>query len=61
MLLYKSEAADKLKGAWIGIVSNGMIARDVTAVIKLSVDKKSLRLDFEAEGGVDALITAITK
>ncbi len=56
-----SDAADKLKGAWIGFVSNGMIARDVTAVIKLSVDKKSLRLDFEAEGGVDALITAITK
>ena len=56
-----SEAADKLKGAWIGIVSNGMIARDVTTVTKLSVDKKSLRLDFEAEGGVDALITAITK
>ena len=56
-----ADAADKLKGAWIGIVSNGMIARDVTTVTKLSVDKKSLRLDFEAEGGVDALITAITK
>lgn len=56
-----AEAADKLKGAWIGLVSYGMMARDVTTVTKLSVDKKSLRLDFEAEGGVDALITAITK
>lgn len=56
-----AQAADKLKGAWIGIVSNGMIARDVTTVTKLSADKKSLRLDFEAEGGVDALITAITR
>lgn len=56
-----AQAADKLKGAWIGIVSNGMIARDVTTVTKLSVDKKSLRLDFEADGGVDAFITAITK
>lgn len=54
-------AADKLKGAWLGIVSNGMIARDVTTVTKLSVDKKSLRLDIEAEGGVEALITAITQ
>lgn len=56
-----SQAADMLKGAWIGMVSNGLIARNVTSVTKLSVDKKSLRLDFEAEGGVDALIEAITK
>ncbi|MDE7347197.1 MAG: hypothetical protein K2N48_10730 [Muribaculaceae bacterium] len=56
-----SQAADLLKGAWIGMVSNGFIARDVTTVTKLSVDKKSLRLDFEADGGVDALITAITR
>ncbi|MDE6741942.1 MAG: DUF4836 family protein [Muribaculaceae bacterium] len=56
-----AQAADMLKGAWIGLVSNDMIARNVTAVAKLSVDKKSLRLDFEAEGGVAALIEAITK
>lgn len=55
------QAAEKLKGAWIGIVSDGFIARDVTTVTKLSVDKKSLRLDFEAEGGVDALINGITR
>lgn len=56
-----SQAADKLKGAWMGIVSDGFIARDVTTVTKLSMDKKSLRLDIEAEGGVDAIITAITQ
>ncbi|MDE7096285.1 MAG: hypothetical protein K2O47_02195, partial [Muribaculaceae bacterium] len=56
-----AEAADKLKGAWIGVVSDGFIARDVTTVTKLSLDKKSLRLDFEADGGVDALLTAITR
>ena len=55
------EAAGMLKGAWIGVVSNGVVARDVKSVAKLSVEKKSLRLDFEAEGGVDALITAITR
>lgn len=55
------QAADKLKGAWIGMVSNDLVARNVTTVAKLSVDKKSLRLDFEAEGGVAALIEAITK
>ncbi|MDE6695980.1 MAG: hypothetical protein K2K25_03785 [Muribaculaceae bacterium] len=55
------DAADKLKGAWVGMVSDGFFARDVTTVTKLTVEKKSLRLDFEAEGGVDALINAITK
>lgn len=55
------QAADKLKGAWVGVISDGFVARDVTAVAKLTVDKKSLRLDFEAEGGVDALINAITR
>ncbi len=55
------QAADKLKGAWVGVVSEGFLARDVTTVAKLTVDKKSLRLDFEAEGGVDAFINAITQ
>ncbi|MDE6022004.1 MAG: hypothetical protein K2G13_00730, partial [Muribaculaceae bacterium] len=54
-------AADKLKGSWIGVVTNGFIARDVTTVTKLSPDKKSLRLDLEAEGALDAIITALTK
>lgn len=55
------QAADKLKGAWIGIVSDGMIARDVVSVTRLVPEKKSLRLDIEAEGGVDAFLNAILK
>lgn len=55
------QAADKLKGAWIGIVSDGMIVRDVVSVTRLVPEKKSLRLDIEAEGGVDAFLNAILK
>ena len=55
------KAAEKLKGAWIGIVSDGMIARDVVSVTRLVPEKKSLRLDIEAEGGVDALLNAFLK
>ena len=55
------QAAEMLKGAWVGFVANGMVARNVTSVAKLSVEKKSLRLDFEAEGGVAALIGAIIR
>ena len=55
------EAAEKLKGAWIGVVSYGMIARDVVAVTRLVPEKKSLRLDIEAEGGVDAFLNAVLK
>ncbi len=52
-------AADKLKGAWIGVVSDSFIARDVVTVTRLVPEKKSLRLDIEAEGGVDALLKAV--
>ncbi len=52
-------AADKLKGAWIGVVSDSFIARDVVTVVRLVPEKKSLRLDIEAEGGVDALLKAL--
>ncbi len=52
-------AADKLKGAWIGVVSDSFIARDVVTIIRLVPEKKSLRLDIEAEGGVDALLKAL--
>ncbi|MDE6549383.1 MAG: hypothetical protein K2L22_10320 [Muribaculaceae bacterium] len=55
------KAADKLKGAWIGLVSDGMIARDVVTVTRLVPEKKSLRLDIEAEGGVDAFLNALLK
>ena len=55
------KAAEKLKGAWIGLVSDSMIARDVVTVVRLVPDKKSLRLDIEAEGGVDAFLNALLK
>ena len=55
------QAADMLKGAWIGVIVHDWMVRDVTAVVKLSEEKKSLRLDFEAEGGVTAIIEAITR
>lgn len=54
-------AAEKLKGAWVGLVSDGMIARDVVTVARLVPEKKSLRLDIEAEGGVDAFLNAMLK
>ena len=50
-----------LKGAWIGCATYGGIARNVTGVAKLSVDGKSLRLDMEAEGGVDALLNIVLR
>ena len=55
------QAADMLKGAWIGVIVHDWMVRNVTAVVKLSEEKKSLRLDFEAEGGVTAIIEAITR
>ena len=55
------KAAEKLKGAWIGIMSDSFIARDVVTVTRLVPEKKSLRLDIEAEGGVDALLNAYLK
>ncbi|MDE5996746.1 MAG: hypothetical protein K2G77_00880 [Muribaculaceae bacterium] len=55
------KSADKLKGAWIGVVSDGMIVRDIVTVTRLVPEKKSLRLDIEAEGGVDAFLNAILK
>ncbi len=54
-------AADKLKGAWIGVVSDSFIVRDVVTVTRLVPEKKSLRLDFEAEGGVDALLKLVLR
>ncbi len=54
-------AADKLKGAWIGVISDSFIARDVVMTARLVPEKKSLRLDIEAEGGVDAFLNAILK
>lgn len=56
------QAASKLKGAWLGVVSDGFIARDMTvASARLVPDKKSLRIDLEIEGGVEAFLTGLLK
>ena len=55
------KAAEKLKGAWIGVMSDGMLVRDVVTVVRLVPEKKSLRLDIEAEGVVDAFLNAMMK
>lgn len=54
-----SDAAGKMKGAWIGCVVNDMPARGMTSVARLTSDKKSLRFDMEVDGGVDAVMTAL--
>lgn len=55
------KAAEKIKGAWIWIMSDSFIVRDVVTVTRLVPEKKSLRLDVEMEGGVDAFLNAILK
>lgn len=54
-----SDAAGKMKGAWIGCVVNDMPAKGMTSVARLTSDKKSLRFDMEVDGGVDAVMTAL--
>lgn len=59
--LTAESAAAKLKGAWIGIVSSDLPAKGMNTVARLVPDDKSVRLDIEVEGGVDAIMTAILK
>lgn len=55
------QASEKMKGAWFAMVSDGLIARNVVSVTRLVPDKKSLRFEFEADGGVDAFLNAILR
>ncbi|MBO5444925.1 MAG: DUF4836 family protein [Muribaculaceae bacterium] len=59
--IYSSDAAGRLKGAWIGFVANDFPAREMTTSARLTADKGSLRLEIETEGGVDAIMTAVMK
>lgn len=59
--LTAENAAAKLKGAWIGVVSSDVPAKGMNTVGRLVPDDKSLKLDIEVEGGLDALMTAILK
>lgn len=54
------KAADKLKGAWIGVMTDDL-ARGVVTVCRLVPEKKSLILDIEAEGGLDAFLNAVLR
>lgn len=52
-------AADRMKGAWIGFVAGDTPARGMTTVARLMPENKSLKLEVEIEGGVDAMMTTI--
>lgn len=56
-----AQAADKMKGAWIAVIASGTPAQGMTTVARLIPENKSLKLDVEIDGGVDALITALFK
>lgn len=55
------EAASNLKDSWIGVVAADYPAKNMNTVARLIPDNKSLKLDIEVEGGVDAIMTAILK
>lgn len=59
--LTSEEAASSLKGAWIGVVAVDFPAKEMNTVARLVPDEKSLKLDIDVEGGVDAIITALFK
>ena len=59
--LTSSKVADKMKGAWIALVDDGVIVRNVVTVARLVPEKKSLRLDVEIEGGLDILMKEFLK
>ncbi|MCM1491243.1 MAG: hypothetical protein NC095_10530 [Muribaculum sp.] len=55
------EAASSLKNSWIGVVASDFPADNMKTVACLVPDNKSLKLDIEIEGGVDAIMTALLK
>ncbi|MDE6342999.1 MAG: DUF4836 family protein [Muribaculaceae bacterium] len=50
------EAADKLKGAWLGFMSYSVLHRDLTTMIRLTPHKKSLMVEAEITGGVEPML-----
>lgn len=59
--LTASDAASKLKGAWIGFMGSDLPSKGMTTVARLIPDNKSLKLDVEIEGGLDALLNGLLK
>lgn len=53
------EAADRMKGAWLGIMSYSYPFRDLNSVIRLAPHKKSLMVEVEVIGGVEPLLSAL--
>ncbi len=53
------EAAGKLKGAWIGILSYSWPVRDLSTMIRLTPHKKSMIVELEATGGVEPILKMI--
>ena len=56
-----SEAAGRMKGAWIGFTAYNIPYKEMTTTARLSTEKKSLRLDVDVEGGTDAILTALMR
>lgn len=55
------DAADKLKGAWIGGISSDFPTKGITSVARLSSEKGSLRFELETEGDINAVMTTMMK
>lgn len=53
------EAADKLKGAWIGVMSYSVPFRELTSVFRLAPHKKSLIVEVEILGGAEPILKAL--
>lgn len=56
-----NDAADKLKGAWIGGISCDFPTEGITSVARFSSEKGSLRFELETEGDIDAIMTTMIK
>lgn len=59
--LTAEEAASRLKGAWIGMMSSDLPGKGMNTVARLVPDNKSVRLEVEIDGGLDALMTALLR
>lgn len=56
-----NDAADKLKGAWIGGISSDFPTKGITSVARLSSEKGSLCFELETEGDIDAIMITMMK
>ena len=57
--LNSTEAADRLKGAWIGLVASDMPSKGMNTTALLMPEGKSLTLKIEIEGGTEALLEVL--